>query len=335
MNKKNQINFDFSKISFNGGLFVHELLNRGVKVAFVKDTRVILANYFDHKELFYDIHTNLINYPSGWIINDKFFHKKWLHLHKIKTAPGYFFPIIQKKEILNYAKNLGFPIVLKPTVGSHGDNVYTDITTIKDLSEKIEIFKEKNIGNGYCLVEKQVQGNEYRLFISRRDFFAAVNRIPANVIGDGKSNLLSLIQRENFRRMNPRKNCLCEIRLDDITFDFMEKKGLTLDHIPKNGQKVFLRGNSNVSTGGNCYDVTDDVHPSVFRLAKKILLSFPRLPFIGVDLICPDIKHNINQTGYFVCELNSAPGLSLHLLPEVGKPREVVKELADLLFPET
>jgi cyanophycin synthetase len=226
-------------------------------------------------------------------------------------------------------------VVLKPTVGSHGDHVYTDIITTKDLSEKIDIFKEKNVGNGYCLVEKQVQGEEYRLFVSHRGFFAAVNRIPANVIGDGKSNLLSLIQQENFRRMNPRKNCLCEIRLDDITFDFMEKNGLTLDQIPTDGQKVFLRGNSNVSTGGNCYDVTDDAHPSVLCLAKKILSSFPGLPFVGIDLICPDIRHDINKTGYFICELNSAPGLSLHLLPETGKPREVVKELVDLLFPET
>jgi cyanophycin synthetase len=333
--KTKNISFDFSKTSFNAGLVIKELISRGVKVKYIKDTQIILAKYQNHQELFYDIHTNLIEYPFAWIINDKYYTKKWLEKNNIPFIPGLYFDFFNINKALDYAQKISYPVVIKPTVGSHGDNVYTHIENPSELKLKIQVLIDKKVGNGYYLVEKHIEGNEYRLFISSRGFFAAVARTPANVVGDGCSNLLLLIQKENFRRMNPRKNCLCEIRLDDITFDFMEKNNLNLDYVPKKGKKIFLRGNSNVSTGGNCHDVTDIVHPTVIKIAQKILASFPKLPFVGIDIICQNISQDIINTGYYVCELNSAPGLSLHTLPETGKPRNVVKELVDLLFPET
>ena len=327
-------NFDFSKISFNGGLFVKEMQKRGINVRYIKETNIIFASYKNHREIAYDIHSGLLNYPVGWIINDKFYSKKWLELQGISVASGCVFSFNQLKKALLYAGQLGFPVVLKPAVGSHGDGVFMFIDNKKELAEKIKILEEK-AGNGYFLIEKQVEGNEYRLFLTRNGFFAAVERVPANVIGDGKKTLLALIQEENFRRMNPRNTCLCEIRLDALTFDFMDKNNLTLDDIPKKDKIVFVRGNSNVSTGGNCYDVTDLAHPTVKALARQILKSFPGLPYIGVDLLCGNISKKITKNNYTVCELNSAPGLSLHMMPEKGIARDVAGALVDLLFPES
>jgi D-alanine-D-alanine ligase-like ATP-grasp enzyme len=327
--------FNYSKVSFNAGLLVKEMTKREIKVKLIGDTEVIKAQYKKHKELLYDIHSSPLSYPLGWIVNDKFFTKQWLQKYKIPTAPGYFFTINDVNSALKYAQKLGFPVILKPTVGSHGDNVWTNIKSTRDLKEIISTFKDKGIHNGYFLIERQFKGNEYRVFITKNDFIATVQRIPANVIGDGKNTLLSLIQKENYRRMNPRTTCLCEIRLDDIAFDYMEKHNLTLDDVPKKGERVFLRGNSNVSTGGNCYDVTNTIHPSIKKLAKKILNIFTNLPYIGFDLICRDITQKLIKDSYIVCELNSAPGLSLHMLPEKGKPRNVAGVLVNLLFPET
>lgn len=327
--------FKFEKISFNAGLLVKEMLKRKIKVKLIEDTEIIQAQFKKHKELLYDIHSSLLSYPLGWIVNDKYYTKKYLQKNKITVADGEFFGINEKNLTLKYSKKIGFPIVLKPTIGSHGDNVWTDIKTIKELDEKIEIFKNKKNHNGYFIVEKQVKGNEHRIFVTKKGFIAVVKRIPANVIGDGVNNILALIKKENFKRMNPRINCLCEIRLDEITFDYMEKNDLILDFIPKKGEKVFVRANSNVSTGGNCFDVTDKVHVSVKKLADKILKIFPDLPYIGFDLICDDITKKLKKDSYIVCELNSAPGLSLHMMPEKGQPRNVAGALIDLLFPET
>lgn len=326
---------DFSKISFNAGLFVKELMKRNIQVKLIGDTEIIQATYKHHKELLYDIHSSLLSYPLGWVVNDKFYTKQWLKKYNIPVAEGQFFPIDDVGNILNYATKLGFPVVLKPTIGSHGDNVYTDIRNRKELKEKMEVFKQKGFHNGFCLIEKPFQGEEYRVFVTKNSFIAAVHRVPANVIGDGSNNILMLIQKENKRRMNPRANCLCEIKLDDITFDYMDKHNLILDDVPKKGKQVFLRSNSNVSTGGNCYDITDLIHPSVKHLAQKILSVFPNLPHIGFDLICRDITKDLEKQKYIICELNSAPGLSLHMMPEKGKARNVAGALADLLFPES
>lgn len=333
--KTDDNNFDFSKISFNAGLLVKDMQGRGIKVKYIKDTQLIHAKYKSHKEILYDIHSSLLNYPLGWIINDKYYSKRWLDDRGINVAPGFFFRIDQEQEIIDYANKTGYPVVMKPTAGSHGDNVYTNIDNEAELREKLTAFKEKGAENGYLIVEKHVEGNEYRLFITKNNFFAAVVRIPASITGDGFNNVLKLIQIENHRRMNPRDTCLCEIRLDYITFDFMEKHNITIDYVPKKGEKVVLRGNSNVSTGGNCYEVTDTVHPTVIDLAKKIMGSFPDLPYLGIDLLCEDITKKIDKNNYFVCELNSAPGLSLHMMPEKGKPKNVAGALVDLLFPET
>jgi cyanophycin synthetase len=326
--------FDFSKTSFNAGLFIKEMQKKNIKVKYAGDTEVLIAKYKNHKEILFDIHSSLLTFPQGIIINDKFYTKKWLQKNYFSVTDGNFFRLDNIESAIKYAKKIKFPVVLKPTIGSHGDNVYTNIQSVKELKEKLIIFSEKQ-KNGFFIIESFFPGKEFRLFITKNGFFAAVERIPANITGDGKTNILLLIQRENARRMNPRNNCLCEIRLDDITFDFMEKNQISLDYVPKKGEKVFVRENSNVSTGGNCYDVTDQVHPTFINLAKEILSSFENLPFIGIDLITKDIKKTINKNNYIICELNSAPGLSLHMMPEVGKARNVAKELVNLLFPET
>lgn len=330
----NNISFDFSKISFNAGLLLKEMQQRGIHLSYISKTSIIKAVYKNHVELLFDTYTRFSSYPVGRIIDDKFFSKKILMRYGFSVAQGNVFYKTDAQLAISYAEMLGYPVVLKPTVGSHGDNVYLDIRSSTELQEKIVMFQEQGAGNGFFLIEKYHERNEYRLFIAKNKFFAAVSRTPAHIIGDGKNNVLLLIKKENDRRMNPRNTCMCEIRLDHITFDIMEKNSITVDYIPKEGEKVFLRKNSNVSTGGNCQDITDIVHPSVKTLAYKILSSFNNLLFLGIDILCEDVTKPIDKN-YYICELNSAPGLSLHMLPEKGSPRNVAGAIVDMVFSET
>jgi cyanophycin synthetase len=87
-----------------------------------------------------------------------------------------------------------------------------------------------------------------------------------------------------------------------------------------------------VSTGGNCYDVTDQVSDSVKGLALRIL-EILDIPYVGIDLICHSISEKLTE--YVVCELNGAPGLSLHMMPEKGLARNTAGALVDLIFSET
>jgi len=252
----------------------------------------------------------------------------------LPVVEGQAFFCTQKKQALKYARKIKFPVVLKPTTGGHGDYVYSGIDSIDTLSEKIDILIDEYISpNGYFLVEKHLPGNEYRIFYSPK-LFAIVHRVPANITGDGENSIINLIQAENYRRMNPRQNCLCEIKLDDILFDHLESQQLSITDIPKKNQNIQLRLSSNVTKGGNCYDVTFKTHQTVTDLAKKVLNSIPHLQYLGMDLICEDISKPLHKQSHAICELNPAPGLSLHLKPEKGRSKNVAKALANLLFPQ-
>lgn len=330
MNKR----LDYTKVNFNASLFYKELERSGVQLSYIGTTEVVNAVYKKHKELLYDVSTSTCSFPAGWIASDKYFTKKILKLAEIPVAPGNIFNMETKKQALRYAQRVGFPVVIKPLTGSHGEYVYPGIDTRQELDEKIERICEEKVGAGYFLLEKHIFGEEYRIFATMHHFIAGVHRTPANITGDGKQSILALIQAENYRRMNPRNNCLCEIKMDEVVFDHLEKQGLTIDHVPKKGQKVTLRLSTNVSKGGNCVGVTDHIHSSVKKLAQKILASIPGLSFCGIDLICQDIRKNIDTQNFVVCEINPVPGLSLHALPEKGKKINVARVIRKIMFPE-
>ncbi len=331
-NQNEIIDQTHKKLSFNARLLLKELIKRGVKLSPIGSTEYVKADFKGKTEILFDIFTSHIPYPLGILIDDKYYTKQFLTKKGFNVTSGEIFTKETITQSLDYAEKIGYPVVLKPTVGSHGDYIYMDIISKKELRKKLNAFFTHKAGNGFYLIEKQYDATEYRLLITRSGFFAAVCRTPAKIIGDGKKTIKELIKIENYRRMNPRNTCLCEIRIDDITRDFLKKNNLSLSYIPKFKEEVYLRNNSNVSTGGNCKDVTDAAHSSIKNLAKDILASL-QVPFIGIDLLCNDIEESLSD--YAICELNTGPGLSLHMMPEIGKSRNVAAAIADILFPNT
>lgn len=110
---------------------------------------------------------------------------------------------------------------------------------------------------------------------------------------------------------------------------------LKLDSIPKVNEKVYLRANSNIATGGTCEDFTDKVHPSVIKICKKVLETFPGLPYAGIDFLCSDISKKQTKNSYIILEVNSIPGIKMHMYPSIGTSRNISKYIVDLMFPET
>lgn len=324
---------DFTKFSFNAGLLYKELLALGLTVTQVGNTNVVCARYKKHRELLIDIYSRLLSYPVGLLISDKWYTKQWLKRAGFPVAEGNFFEI-NDPSLLSYCQDCHFPIVIKPTTGSHGDGVYTDVRSMEEVHRILNRYRQFPIGNGYIIVEEEKPGHEYRLFVTKNGFFAAVKRSPASIVGNGKDSVLRLIQKENERRMNPRTTCLCELKMDEITFDYMEKNHLTLSQVPGAGERIFLRGNSNVSTGGNCFDCTDTVHATIKEFAFNVLHAFPNAAYIGIDVLTHDIASPYTKDALTICEVNPAPGLSLHMMPETGTPRNVARAIAELLFPE-
>jgi cyanophycin synthetase len=182
------------------------------------------------------------------------------------------------------------------------------------------------------LLEKHFFGEEYRVLITKAGYFAAVHRTPASVRGDGKHSIKQLTEAENFRRMNPRTTCLCEVKLDEVVTTFLAKNQHTLQSVPAQGAVVQLRPNTNVSKGGGCEDITDRAHPSIKKLACRVLDAVGGLAYVGLDLICQDISKPITKQEWIICELNAYPGLSLHTVPGKGQSHDVAKPLVEASF---
>lgn len=322
------------EIHFNSMLLVKEMERRNIKVSHVAGTKKLIATYGSHEETIDDTDLSVMPPALRQFLDNKKETKVLLKKLRIPTPTGKAFRWKDVEKAKKYAQKI-LPVVLKPIHGSQGLGVRINIDTPEELEFELYKLAETFGEETEFLVEQQIFGAEFRLTITRNGFMAAVHRACPKVKGDGEHSIIELIHTENKRRMNPRSNCLCEIWMEDGEVDrYLAKKGLTTQYIPKKDEIVYIRGNSNVSTGAECIDVTDMVHPYYHLKALQMLQKIPGLPYCGIDLITDDISVHSKDSKYSICEVNPAPGLSLHTHPSSGIPRDLPKALIDLIFPE-
>src|SRR5688572_30907848 len=172
------------------------------------------------------------------------------------------------------------------------------------------------------LVEEFVEGREFRFLVIGGQTRAVLHRLPANVRGDGRTTIRELVVAKNqhpYRGEHYRKP-LERIRLDSTELEFLSGQGLTPDSVPDADAVVFLRKNSNISTGGDSIDFTDTM-PSVYRRWAEQATAAVRAAICGLDMIIPDIAAEGPDAAYSILELNFNPALHIHDFPADGKNR--------------
>lgn len=292
-------------------------------------------NYKKHKEFIIDQRISKTSLSAYWILENKELTKHYLRRSKLSVAQGEVFQKKNKEEIFDYCKKIGFPVVAKPILGAHGRLVFIGIKNKKALKSAIgSIFRKEK----YVLIEKEFIGKEYRFTATRKKVLAVMYREPANVVGDGVHTIGELIRIKNKdpRRGEEYEKVLCKIKIDKIVKRNLAEQNLKLNSVLSKGQKIYLRKNSNLSTGGDSIDLTDETHPELKKIAVKAINAIPGLAYGGVDLMS---SRNISQkpanNSYVILEVNSSPGISMHYDPIEGETRDVAKDVIDLLFPET
>lgn len=318
----------------NQRLLINEMQSRGINVDIIyKEIELIKAEYGKHIEWILDRDSSITPYSVSIICGDKYITKRILEQNKISVPIGEkFLPNEWELSVL-YARKIGFPVVIKPVFGSHGDNIYMDVNSETELKEIVKNVFANSLKTSF-IVEKQFDGKEYRVFLTKEGKYAVLHREPAHVIGDGKNSIFQLIQKENEKRKE-RVNCLCPIAVDEITEIYMKKNNISMKDIPAKNKKVYLRHNSNVAKGGLCIDYTDKVHSSVIDNCKKILETFSGLSYVGIDYMSKNIEVEQTEDMYNIVEVNTVPGIHMHMKPSEGKPRNVAKYMVDMIFPET
>ncbi len=240
--------------------------------------------------------------------------------------------IISRESSLKEAcRYVGFPLVVKPIDGNHGRGITVNI---KNYEDALIAFNEAKEVSNKVIIEKYIQGEDYRLLVINNVLVAAAKRTPANVVGDGKSTIKELVDKVNKdpRRGYGHENVLTKITINNLTKTIIATKGYTEDSVPEKDEIVLLKDTANLSTGGTAEDVTDIVHPSNVSMAERISKIID-LDICGIDIMTTDISQPLEETDGAVLEVNAGPGFRMHLAPTSGLPRNVAAPVVDKLFP--
>jgi len=261
------------------------------------------------------------------IAQDKDLTKRLLHSAGVPVPLGR--PVQSVDEAWEVALEVGLPVVVKPQDGNQGKGVTVNLTERSQL----EAAYAAAVEYGTVMVERFLPGHDFRLLVVGGQLVAAARREPPQVLGDGQHTIRELVDIVNLdpRRGSGHGTALTKIRLDDIAIGRIASEGLTPDSVPAQGQRVVLRNNANLSTGGSATDVTDDVHPEIAARAVEAAQTIG-LHICGVDVVCETMLRPLEEQNGGVVEVNAAPGLRMHLAPSFGKPRNVGVPMVDELF---
>lgn len=227
-------------------------------------------------------------------------------------------------------------IVIKPKSTNYGIgiSIFKDGASLEDYQAGLRIaFKE----DSEVLVEEFLPGTEYRFFVINGHVKAILLRIPANVTGDGKQTIAELVAEKNQDplRGTHHRSPLEIIQLGDLEKLMLKEQGYQVEDVLPKGEIVYLRENSNVSTGGDSIDITDDFDESYKQIAVEAVEALGA-KISGIDLIIPDktIPAIRDSRAYGIIEANFNPAMHMHAYPFAGQGRRLTQDVLHLLFPE-
>ena len=201
-----------------------------------------------------------------------------------------------------FAREVGFPVVVKPNRGSQGD-----LVCVCDSDADIQFAATRVLEKYSVAVAQQyVTGRDYRIVVLAGDVVSAYERVGLTIQGDDSSDIAALlrIKRESFLEMG-RPNS--EVDPADFRIDWtLRRHRLTRTSVLRHGDRLQLLPNANLSTGGHAEDLTESVHPEIRRIAAKAA-SVLGLTLAGVDIICDNATRG--STGHCIIEVNGAPGM--------------------------
>ncbi len=212
-------------------------------------------------------------------------------------------------ELAKTAEEIGWPCVVKPLFCGCGNGVTAAIESTPALETAFAYARRYT--NDAVMVEKFVVGEDHRLMVIDGKLTSAIRREPSAVTGNGRSTIAQLIETINCSRSEnlQKSKYLSPIESDDILRQHLEQQGVALDTILASGRRITLRSISNLSMGGVCFDVTDQVHPHIRQMAETIAKTMG-LAVVGLDFVTTDIETSWQRAGALI-EANAIPGLGV------------------------
>ena len=326
----------YSNMELSTQAVIEDAIKSGLKVSIIDENdQFIRLESKEHVEYVKNGNmTSKDSYISPLIMENKVVTKKVLAEKGFRVPKGYEVSSIEEAlQKFNYIKNK--PIVIKPKSTNFGLGITifkNGTSSLENYTKAIEfaLKEDKDI-----LIEEFIEGTEYRFFVIEGKTEAVLLRVPANVTGDGKHTIRELVEMKNANplRGDAKKTPLKKIELGEIEQLQLSEQGLNFESILAENEVAYLRENSNISTGGDSIDMTDEVHESYKKLAVEIAEAM-MAKVCGVDLIIPNIKDECSKDNYGVIEANFNPMMMMHIYPHAGESRRLSLNVLRMLFPE-
>lgn len=325
-------NINVEGLELSTQILIKEALRRNIEVEILdrSDNFIRLTEGSKVEYIKQATKTSADTYISSLIMENKEVTKIILKEHGIQVPAGSTFQTIEAA-VTQYVQFAGQDIVIKPKSTNFGKGVIIikQLDSLEDYHNAIEYAFQYDSS---VMVEQLLPGKEYRFLVIGNQTAAVLHRVPANVTGDGVHTIEQLAEEKN---KSPLRGTgyvtpLEKIKLEDIEKEFLQGQSKDFSYIPNKGETVFLRENSNISTGGDSLDFTDEVLGAYKDIAVKAAKAVGA-KLCGADLMIQDIHAEPNPSNYGIIELNFNPALHIHNFPYQGNNRHVEQKVLDLL----
>ncbi|AMP62232.1 bifunctional glutamate--cysteine ligase/glutathione synthetase [Enterococcus faecium] len=327
----------FREMELSTQIFMFDAIQKGVQVKVLDESDQFLRLQFqDHVEYVKNANmTSKDSYIVPLIMENKTVTKKVLKEAGFRVPGGAEFSSMEEA-VKAYPRFADQAFVIKPKSTNYGlgITIFKEGASLEDYQAGLAIaFRE----DSSVLVEEFMPGTEYRFFVIDGEVQAIMLRVPANVIGDGIRTVKELVEEKNsdpLRGTNHRAP-LELIQLGELEQLMLKEQGLTIESVPQANQIVYLRENSNISTGGDSIDMTDEFSEAYKKIAVSAVEALGA-KISGIDLIIPDkeIDPTTDKKAYRIIEANFNPAMHMHVYPFAGKGRRLTMNVLKLLYPE-
>ena len=323
---------NFEGLELSTQILITEALKRGVEVDVLDwdDNFIRLKKGNKVEYVKQATKTSADTYITPLIMENKEVTKLILKKHGINVPKST--TVDNMEEALKKYPNVkGRDIVIKPKSTNFGEGVLI-LRGLKSHENYKSAVEQALKYDNSVMIEEFIPGKEYRFLVIAGEVLGVMHRVPANVVGDGLHSIRELVAEKNKSplRGNGHVTPLEKISMGIVEENHLASQGKDANFVPEKGEVVYLRQNSNISTGGDSIDFTDDVLDEYKTIAVDSARAV-NAKICGVDMIIQDVKAKPDENNHSIIELNFNPVLYPHNFPCQGQNRHVEKKVLDLL----
>lgn len=305
----------YKKVVAECAVIIKDAIELGIDYNVLNENKsVVEFNLNGHKEFVIEGNkTDRDSYIFPIITDDKFISKQIMKNAGLNVPKAVLLDKdMDNEDIDNILSDFyNGPLVVKPRNTNYG----TGITVFsKKVSKKqiLDAIKYAFKFDNNILIEEYAKGMEYRFLVINGKCLSVAHRRAASIVGDGKSTIEELIDAKNKEAWHALTST--PVKKDEPVVEFLKTQNLTYESVIPKGKRIFLRTNSNCSTGGEAIDYTDVMPDKFKKIAEKAAKAFNG-KICGVDIIINDVK----KDDYAIIEINDNPGYSINEWPYEGR----------------